>query len=288
VLAVYEATKFAVERARRGHGVQFVEVKTYRRKGHAEHDDQHYVSKDELDWWAKENDPVDRYVKQLVQHEWAEERELKAIDDGVKVEIDQATDACIDEPLPPGESALGVCTPTHRAAPRQLVPHPLMAEITYLEALRQGLWRRWSRSQRLHPGGDVGAYGGAFKVTEGFAQKFGEARVIDTPIFGGGDRGAAAGAATWGCGPVGRDAIHRLHLLRVRHAHELTSPPRAIARSRDPDRWCAARAAGTCGVPVPFAEPKRPSFTRRALKIVIPHRAGRERLIKARSGTRTR
>src|SRR5881394_3592120 len=69
--------ELAVERARRGHGVQFVEVKTYRRKGHAEHDDQHYVAKDELDWWAKENDPVDRYVKQLIQHEWAEQRELK-------------------------------------------------------------------------------------------------------------------------------------------------------------------------------------------------------------------
>src|SRR5438132_4169090 len=56
VLAVYEATKFAVERARRGHGVQFIEVKTYRRKGHAEHDDQHYVPKEELDWWAKANE----------------------------------------------------------------------------------------------------------------------------------------------------------------------------------------------------------------------------------------
>src|SRR5689334_23866393 len=71
VLAVYEATKFAVERARRGHGVHFIEVKTYRRKGHAEHDDQHYVPKDELDWWATENDPIDRYTKQLVRNEWA-------------------------------------------------------------------------------------------------------------------------------------------------------------------------------------------------------------------------
>src|SRR5213080_544101 len=107
VLAVYEATKAAVARARGGGGVQFIEVKTYRRKGHAEHDDQHYVPQEELDWWAKQNDPVDRYVKQLLQHEWTEERELKAIDDRVKLEIDQATDACIDEPLPPPESALG-------------------------------------------------------------------------------------------------------------------------------------------------------------------------------------
>src|SRR5881296_1528579 len=119
VLAVYGATKDAVERARRGHGVHFIEVKTYRRKGHAEHDDQHYVPTDELDWWAKENDPVDRYMRQLVQHEWAEERELRAIDDRVKVEIDQATDACADEPLPPPESALGGVYVEPSAAPLQ-------------------------------------------------------------------------------------------------------------------------------------------------------------------------
>jgi len=119
VLAVYEATRVAVERARAGHGVHVIEVKTYRRKGHAEHDDQHYVPKDELDWWAKENDPVDRYVKRLLQSEWVEERELQAIDEQTKAEIDQATDACVDEPLPPGDSALeGVY-----AHPPVLTPH---------------------------------------------------------------------------------------------------------------------------------------------------------------------
>jgi pyruvate dehydrogenase E1 component alpha subunit/2-oxoisovalerate dehydrogenase E1 component alpha subunit len=106
VLAVYEATKFAVEQARSGTGVHFIEVKTYRRKGHAEHDDQHYVPKEELDWWAQENDPIDRYVRQLVRNEWAEERDLKDIDERVCAEIDEATDACVDDPLPPPESAL--------------------------------------------------------------------------------------------------------------------------------------------------------------------------------------
>src|SRR5436189_4983242 len=106
VLAVYTATKHAAERARRGKGVHFIEVKTYRRKGHAEHDDQHYVPKDELERWAKENDPVDRYAKQLVQNAWVEDRDLKGIDEGVKAEIDEATDACVDEPLPPPDSAL--------------------------------------------------------------------------------------------------------------------------------------------------------------------------------------
>ncbi|HEX4601025.1 MAG TPA: thiamine pyrophosphate-dependent dehydrogenase E1 component subunit alpha [Gemmatimonadales bacterium] len=106
VFAVYQATQHAVGQARAGAGVHFIEVKTYRRKGHAEHDDQHYVAPDELDWWAKENDPVDRYVKQLVQNDWTENRELEEIDARVKEEIDQATDDCVDEPLPPGDSAL--------------------------------------------------------------------------------------------------------------------------------------------------------------------------------------
>jgi pyruvate dehydrogenase E1 component alpha subunit/2-oxoisovalerate dehydrogenase E1 component alpha subunit len=106
VFAVYEATRFAVERARRGKGVHFIEVKTYRRKGHAEHDDQHYVPKTDLERWANENDPIDRYVQRLLTADLVAEGDLKDIDDRVRVEVDQATDACVDEPLPPPESAL--------------------------------------------------------------------------------------------------------------------------------------------------------------------------------------
>jgi TPP-dependent pyruvate/acetoin dehydrogenase alpha subunit len=106
VFAVYEATKFAADRARRGKGVHFIEVKTYRRKGHAEHDDQHYVPKDELERWARDDDPVDRYIGRLLETDWVSEADLKEIDDRVRVEVDQATDACADEPLPAPETAL--------------------------------------------------------------------------------------------------------------------------------------------------------------------------------------
>jgi pyruvate dehydrogenase E1 component alpha subunit/2-oxoisovalerate dehydrogenase E1 component alpha subunit len=106
VFAVYEATRFAAERARRGKGVHFIEVKTYRRKGHAEHDDQHYVPKGELDKWASENDPVDRYVQRILSGDLVTEGDVKEIDARARDEIDQATDACVNEPLPPGDSAL--------------------------------------------------------------------------------------------------------------------------------------------------------------------------------------
>ena len=106
VLAVYEATKHAVERARQGHGVHFIEVKTYRRKGHAEHDNQSYVKKEEVARWERENDPVDRYVRRVLESGWAEERDLKVLDERAGRMVDEATDACVDEALPAAETAL--------------------------------------------------------------------------------------------------------------------------------------------------------------------------------------
>jgi len=106
VFAVYAASKHAIERARRGKGVHFIEVKTYRRKGHAEHDDQHYVPPGELERWARENDPIDRYVKQLLRSEWVKEGDLAEIDASVGEEVDRATDVCADERLPEPASAL--------------------------------------------------------------------------------------------------------------------------------------------------------------------------------------
>jgi len=106
VLAVYAETKAAVERARRGDGVQFIEVKTYRRAGHAEHDDQHYVPAGEVERWARENDPVDRYVLRLLDSDWVTARELEDTDASVRAEIDAASDACADDPAPLPVSAL--------------------------------------------------------------------------------------------------------------------------------------------------------------------------------------
>ena len=78
-----------------------------------------------------------------------------------------------------------------------------MGDVTYLEALRQGLWEEMERDERVFIlGEDVGSYGGAFKVTEGFAKQFGEERVIDTPISEAAIVGAAAGAAHMGMRPV--------------------------------------------------------------------------------------
>jgi 2-oxoisovalerate dehydrogenase E1 component beta subunit len=78
-----------------------------------------------------------------------------------------------------------------------------MAEITYIEAIRQALWEEMERDERVFLiGEDIGAYGGAFKITQGFLEKFGEDRVIDTPIAESALVGAATGAALMGLRPV--------------------------------------------------------------------------------------
>ena len=78
-----------------------------------------------------------------------------------------------------------------------------MPEVTYLEGIRQALFEEMERDPNVFClGEDIGAYGGAFKVTEGLLAKFGESRVIDTPISEVAIVGAAAGAAHMGMRPV--------------------------------------------------------------------------------------
>ncbi len=78
-----------------------------------------------------------------------------------------------------------------------------MPEMTYVEAIRQGLIEEMERDESVFiMGEDVGVYGGAFKVTKGFLDRFGERRVIDTPISESAIAGAGTGAAINGLRPV--------------------------------------------------------------------------------------
>ena len=78
-----------------------------------------------------------------------------------------------------------------------------MAVITYLEAIRQALFDEMSRDERVFViGEDVGVYGGAFKVTEGLLDRFGESRVVDAPISEQAIVGSAIGASYMGMRPV--------------------------------------------------------------------------------------
>ena len=118
VLATYEVTREAVNRARSGGGVTLIELMTYRRKGHAEHDNQSYVPPGEGERWAADNDPLDRYAARLTGECGFGAADLAAMDARVQEEIDVATDTAERSGVPQALDALeGVYATPPREAP---------------------------------------------------------------------------------------------------------------------------------------------------------------------------
>jgi TPP-dependent pyruvate/acetoin dehydrogenase alpha subunit len=105
VFAVLEMTEKAVAHARAGRGAALLEVLTYRRKGHAEHDAQQYVPPGELEEWEA-RDPMDRFVARVLGEGWVSQSDLDAIDERVISEVDGARAEAEASPMPRAEDAL--------------------------------------------------------------------------------------------------------------------------------------------------------------------------------------
>jgi pyruvate/2-oxoglutarate/acetoin dehydrogenase E1 component len=104
-----------------------------------------------------------------------------------------------------------------------------MSGITYLEAIREALFEEMERDENVFClGEDIGAYGGAFKVTEGLMARFGEKRVIDTPISEIAIVGAAAGAGHMGMRPV----VEMQFIDFIANAYDMLTNYVATARYR--------------------------------------------------------
>jgi len=99
-------TKRAVDRARRGEGVSLIELMTYRRKGHAEHDNQSYVPAGEIERWERENDPLTRYVARLTKEFGFTQDDVTAVDERVRGEVDEATEIAEQSGAPGALDAL--------------------------------------------------------------------------------------------------------------------------------------------------------------------------------------
>ena len=113
VLAVFEATQLAVERARNGEGPTFIEGKTYRYRGHYEGDPMLYRTKEELAEW-RQKDPIATYRQRLIANQTTTEDELQALDEQVQLSLDEAVQFASESPQPQPESALeGVYSDTH-------------------------------------------------------------------------------------------------------------------------------------------------------------------------------
>jgi pyruvate dehydrogenase E1 component alpha subunit len=105
VLAVFEATQKAVERARKGEGPTLIECKTYRLKGHSRVDPAKYRPKEEVEEWLTK-DPIKRFKEKLLQTKTLTEPEIKQTEKEVSNEIEEAVKFAMESPYPAPEEAL--------------------------------------------------------------------------------------------------------------------------------------------------------------------------------------
>jgi pyruvate/2-oxoglutarate/acetoin dehydrogenase E1 component len=143
--------------------------------------------------------------------------------------------------------------------------------VTFLEAIREGIWEEMERDERVFLlGEDIGIYGGAFKVTEGMQERFGKLRVIDTPISETGFTGAAAGAAHMGMRPV----VEMQFIDFISCAYDMITNYVATSRYRgsgpQPLVIRGPSGGGVRGGPFHSQNPEAAFFHTPGLKIVYP------------------
>ncbi len=105
-VSVHEAIAEAVDRARKGEGPTLLELRTYRYKGHSMSDPAKYRSKEELEDY-KQRDPIGRVLAAIQENKYATEKELQAMDDEVKAEIDDCVQFAEESPWPDDAEVYG-------------------------------------------------------------------------------------------------------------------------------------------------------------------------------------
>ena len=140
VVAVYGTAKEAVDRARNGEGPILIEVKTFRRMGHAQHDPAEYVPKDMRAYWEG-RDPIALYEKYLTAEKLLDEKSKKEIGDKIDQLLSKERDLAENSPMPPPEFAEhGVyCTgdDCHKVLPKWERP---VAEVTPPKSSVAAVW----------------------------------------------------------------------------------------------------------------------------------------------------
>jgi hypothetical protein len=140
VVAVYTKAKEAVDRARNGEGPILIEVKTFRRLGHAQHDPAEYVPKEMRAYWEA-RDPITLYERFLTSENLLDEKSKKEIDDKIEKLLSAERDFAENSPMPPAEfAAEGVyCTgdDCHKITPKWQRP---IAEVTPPKSSVAAVW----------------------------------------------------------------------------------------------------------------------------------------------------
>ncbi|HZU18039.1 MAG TPA: dehydrogenase E1 component subunit alpha/beta, partial [Candidatus Dormibacteraeota bacterium] len=199
----YHVAKQAVARARAGQGPTLIEALVDRLGAHSSEDDQRrYRSPEELERLAA-NDCLERFKRRLQEEGLLTEATLREYEQRVKDEVTRATREGLAARDAEPEEALTNVYATSVPGPVAPDPEAGTEDMNMAQALRDALTWEMEQDRRVMVlGEDVGPKGGVFLVTDGLYARFGEERVIDTPLAESSIAGVALGLALAGKRPV--------------------------------------------------------------------------------------
>lgn len=183
ILEVYDTIKLLSENIRENPRPVLVECKTFRMRGHEEASGTRYVPKELMEEWAKK-DPLDNYEQFLLKEGIIDQSYIEAIRKKTKKEIEYGLEVAFQETYPQADTEREL-NDVYRAFAQKVVQPAAekKSEKRFIDAISDGLRQSMERFDNLVlMGQDIAEYGGVFKITEGFVEKFGKARVRNTPI----------------------------------------------------------------------------------------------------------
>lgn len=194
LLEVYETIHTLATSMRAKPRPVILECRTFRMRGHEEASGTKYVPKELMETWAKK-DPVDNYEKFLIDEGVIDAKYVDDLRKKLKKEIEKGLDTAFQETHPEANTETELNDVYTPFTQNVIVPSSdKKTERRFIDAISDGLRQSMERYDNLVlMGQDIAEYGGVFKITEGFVEKFGKARVRNTPICESAIVGAALG-----------------------------------------------------------------------------------------------
>jgi 2-oxoisovalerate dehydrogenase E1 component len=204
VLEVFDTVKSLAESLRKKPRPILLECMTFRMRGHEEASGTKYVPKKLMEEWAKK-DPVENFEKYLISEKVIDQKWIDALRKKIKKEIEDGLAVAFEETHPVANTEIELNDVYAPFIQKVVTPLSLgeglgaRSEKRFIDAISDGLRQSMEKHDNLVlMGQDIAEYGGVFKITEGFVERFGKDRVRNTPLCEAAIVGSALGLSIKG------------------------------------------------------------------------------------------
>ena len=182
IIEVYRKIEKIAKDIRKNPRPVLIEFKTFRIRGHEEASGVKYVPIELIDTWAKK-DPISNFEDYLTGNDIINLEHIKTIKDSLNLEINENLELAYKEPYPETDIELQLSDVFKKFDFVESIASTKTNHLRLVDAISEGLDEAMKKNNSLViMGQDIAEYGGVFKITEGFVEKYGKDRVRNTPI----------------------------------------------------------------------------------------------------------